>query len=269
MQKGDVGEIRQFFHDISPTILNLVSANFKKSQAIKHKAEKKSINFATQTDLDVEKLIVSEISKKFPNDLILAEENFSDTALNKKKRIWIIDPICGTANFAKAIKFFCTNIAVAENNDLVASCVIDHSQNEYIWSTGGNEIHINDTLVNTQKSTSGIEIEIDLSALHKSSDETKKRHGRFVTRLLLETDFTLISHATSLGFAYASLGRIDGYVSPDVYLWDIAAANFLLQQAGGIVTNITGSSWHLEPRSVVVASRDKDIHKRLLSMLSV
>ncbi len=71
MQSSNEAEIQQFFHNISPTILSLVSANFKKPQAIKHKTKKASFNFATQTDLDVEKIIVDEINKRFPEDLIL------------------------------------------------------------------------------------------------------------------------------------------------------------------------------------------------------
>lgn len=156
---------------------------------------------------------------------------------------------------------------MAQNGKLVAACVIDHSKSEYISSIGGNEIFIGKKLVKTEKNTPGIEVEVDLAGLNKSSQDTRQKYGRFVSRLLMETDYTLITHATSLGFSYVSLGRLDAYISPDIYLWDMAAANFLTQQANGIVSEISGATWKLDSKSVL-AARDKNLHRILLDILN-
>lgn len=268
MTRRELNTIFEFYHHISPIILNLVAKNFRKSQQITNKSSKKeTINFVTETDLEVEKIIAKAMQRKFPNDLILSEETFSKTKLDSSKRLWVIDPICGTANFAKEIKFFCTNIALAQNGKVVAACVIDHSQNEYISSIGGNKIFIGKKLVKTNRKTSGIEVEVDLSGVTDSSKEIKQKHARFVSRFLMETDYTALTHASSLGYAYLSLGRIDAYVNPDIHLWDMAAANFLTVQAGGIVTEISGAPWTLESKSVL-AARDKNLHRALLGLLS-
>src|SRR3989344_7350131 len=104
MRRRDLDTVFEFFHHISPIILSLVAKNFRKSQQIRNKSkEEESINFVTGTDLEVEKIIVENIISKFPNDLILSEEAFSKTRLDSGKRLWIIDPLCGTANFAKEI----------------------------------------------------------------------------------------------------------------------------------------------------------------------
>ena len=125
-----------FFHFISDKIHNLVS-NPNNNIEI---AQSKGIgDFATQLDIDVENIIVEEIKKRFPKDQILAEEIHTNTVISNGK-IWIIDPICGTNNLARGIKNFCTNIALANNNVLIASCVIDHSQNDYFWSIGEGKV---------------------------------------------------------------------------------------------------------------------------------
>lgn len=260
-------EVSQFFHDVSPKILKLVAQSFKISHVIKHKDHDRGIDFVTEADVEVENIIVSEIKNRFPEDQIIAEENFSDTKPINKGRIWIIDPICGTSNFAKKIKLFATNIALAIDGKLVASCVIDHSQNVYIWSIGDNAVFINQNKIKTDKTALGVKIEVDLPGLTKSTKEIKEKHARFIYRLITETKYIAVTYATSLGFAYVSLGRIDAYVTPHIRLWDMAAANFLTIQAGGVVTDIHGLPWTLTSSSVL-AARDKRLHKELLDLLN-
>ncbi|OGH19164.1 MAG: hypothetical protein A3D74_00085 [Candidatus Levybacteria bacterium RIFCSPHIGHO2_02_FULL_37_13] len=84
--------------------------------------------------------------------------------------------------------------------------------------------------------------------------------------MISETKYSPITYATSLGFAYVSLGRIDAYLNPNIRLWDMAAANFLAEQSGGIVTDIQGFPWTLSSTSVL-AARDKLLHKELLNLL--
>lgn len=265
--KTSLKEVSRFFHEISPKILNFVAQSFKNSHVIKHKGHDNGIDFVTETDLEVENIIVGEIKRRFPKDQIIAEENFSDTLPSDKKRLWIVDPICGTSNFAKKIKLFATNVALAIDGKLVASCVIDHSQNVYIWSIGENTIFINQNKIRTDKTVSGVKIEVDLSGLYESTSEIKEKYSKFINRLIAETKYSPITYATSLGFAYVSLGRIDAYLNPDIRLWDMAAANFLTQQVGGIVTDIHGLPWTLTSSSVLGA-RDKLLHKELLNLLN-
>jgi myo-inositol-1(or 4)-monophosphatase len=258
-------EVSRFFHEISPKILYFVAQSFKNSHIIKRKGHDYDIDFVTEADVEIENIIVGEIKNRFPKDQIIAEENFSDTKPIDKGRLWIVDPICGTSNFAKKIKLFATNIALAIDGKLVASCVMDHSQNVYIWSIGENSIFINQNKVGTDKVALGVKVEVDLSGLHQSTKEVKEIYSGFIRRLISETKYSPITYATSLGFAYVSLGRIDVYMNPNIRLWDMAAANFLTLQAGGIVTDIQGLPWTLNSSSVL-AAKDKRIHKELLNL---
>jgi fructose-1,6-bisphosphatase/inositol monophosphatase family enzyme len=176
--KTNLREVSRFFHEVSPKILNYVALSFKKSHTIKQKDHDNGIDFATEADVEVENIIVGEINRRFPEDKIIAEENFSDTKLIGKGRLWIVDSICGTANFAKKIKLFATNIVLAEQGVFVASCVMDHSQNEYIWSIGDNAVFINQNKVKTDKTTPGVKIEVDLSMLTKNSTKEIKKNMR-------------------------------------------------------------------------------------------
>ena len=250
---------KDFFHFIASAIRNLVS-NPDKSMAIaQHKREG---DFSTQVDIDVENLIVKEIKKRFPQDRILAEEEHTDAAI-PKKRIWIIDPICGTNNLARGIKNFCTNIALADNNQLIASCVIDHSQNDYFWSIGEGKVYVNDALFQPNEERFDVVVEVDFGSVVPVDKAQKEKHNRFLKKLITETNYYLISLNSSLGFAYTAIGKVDGFLNAYNHPWDICASSFLIQQSGGIITDLSGMQWTLTSTGAI-AAKNEEIHKKLL-----
>ncbi|OGH43018.1 MAG: hypothetical protein A3B53_03615 [Candidatus Levybacteria bacterium RIFCSPLOWO2_01_FULL_42_15] len=250
---------KDFFHFIASTVCNLVSNSDKNITIAQHKREG---DFSTKVDVDVENLIVSEIKKRFPEDHILAEEKHTNTII-PKGRIWIIDPICGTNNLARGIKNFCTNIALADNNKLIASCVIDHSQDAYFWSIGGRKIYINDTLLELKKEKFDIMVEVDFGSVLSVNKARREKHNRFLKKLVTKTNYHLVSLNTSLGFAYTAIGKIDGFINSYSHPWDICASSFLIQQSGGIISDLAGEKWTITSVGAIAAKNEK-IHKKLL-----
>ncbi|KKR78359.1 MAG: Inositol monophosphatase/fructose-1,6-bisphosphatase family protein [Candidatus Curtissbacteria bacterium GW2011_GWA1_40_9] len=249
-----------FFHFIAVAVRNLVSSADRNPAIAKHKREG---DFSTQVDIDVENIIVSEIKKRFPNDHILAEETQSEVAI-PKGRIWIIDPICGTNNIARGIKNFCTNIALADNKQLIASCVVDHSQNDYFWLVGGGKVYVNNTLFEPNYERFDVVVDVDFGALISVDENKKEKHNKFLRKLIAETGYYLISLNSSLGFAYTAIGKVDGFLTVENHPWDICASTFLIQQSGGIITDTFGKPWVLESTGAI-AAKNEEIHKKLLS----
>ncbi len=259
-------KVEEFFHFISPKIIDLTNQRFEHTKKVKYKQEN-TPDFATEGDLDNESLIKEELFKWFPQDQIVAEETSSDSTQVNKGRNWIIDPICGSSNFKNGVKFFSTNIALSRDGDLIASCVIDHSREEYIWSIGNNTLNIGKHVVKSEKRTMGVVVEVDLSAVMGQPREITERQDRLVSQLLSNKKYYLASFNTSLGFAYTALRRINAYASGFNKVWDVAAANFLVIQAGGVVTQMDGKPWNLFS-SNVLASVDSDLHLELLQIIA-
>jgi myo-inositol-1(or 4)-monophosphatase len=252
-----------FFHDIAVKVRELVTSFEGKASVATYKEIVG--DYATEVDVAVEKLIVAEIQKRFPGDAVLAEEGYSD-AIIPEGRIWIIDPICGTADLGRGIKSFCTNIALADKKELIASCVIDHSQDDYFWSVGDHKVYINDQLFQPQDTHEnfGVVIEIDFGALGNVDEPQKRRHAETAFKLTLEPGYSLLSLGSSLGFAYTAIGKIDGFVNVYNHPWDICAASFLIQQAGGVITALDGSPWQLSSIGAIGA-KNQTIYKKLLA----
>jgi myo-inositol-1(or 4)-monophosphatase len=253
-----------FFKEISAKVRSLVESYEGKAEI---SVQKRSNDYATEVDIAVENLIVDEIRQRFPDDSIMAEEGHSDTVI-PDTRIWIIDPICGTTSIGRGITTFCTNIALADKHELIASCVIDHSQNDYYWSIGDGNVFVNDTLhKRTEKAEgAGVVVDVDMGSVAKSLPEEEiKVFTNFLVRLLRDTDYIPMSLNSSLGFAYTSTGRLDGFVNSFCHPWDICASSFLIQQSGGVITGLDGSPWSIETIGAIGAV-NTEVHEQLLHL---
>lgn len=251
----------EFFHNIAQAVIKLVQNSNKEMTVVENKGIG---DYSTQVDVDVENLIVTELSKHFPSDQILAEEGYSGTTISES-RIWLIDPICGTNNLGKGINNFCTNIALVENNQVVASCVVDHSNGEYFWSVGNNEVYINDRPYQPPAQELGLKIDIDFGSVRSVNNDLQRKHNSCLLKMIETTDYDIISLNTSLGFAYTAIGKTDGFINVFNHPWDISAASFLIRQAGGVITGIDGSPWTVNTVGAIVG-RTPEIHQDLLSL---
>lgn len=252
----------QFFKDVTAKVTELVKS-FDGKAAVKDYKDFLG-DFSTEVDVAVENLVVAEINKAFPGDAIMAEEGHAATKI-PEGRIWLIDPICGTGNLGRGLKSFCTNIALADKQQLIASCVVDHSCGDYFWSVGDNQVYFNEKLhtrpVNDQKF--GVVIDVDFGALPNVDDSQKAKLSDAALELSKEPGYMLQSLNSSLGFAYTGVGKIDGFINVYNHPWDICAASFLIQQSGGVITGLDGKPWNIAT-SGAIGAVSPQVHQKLL-----
>ena len=266
MKKYDYSKEQELFHDISPKILQFIKTASRKIAVQKPNSFSK-VEYATVADIEVEKIIVKEINKHFPADKIVAEETSPKIPENYEGRYWLIDPICGTTNFSRGANLFATNIALAENGHLIAACVIDHNEKKYIWSIKDNKIFMDNKVIPSFQPEQPSIIDFEFSTVSAMNTKEKEKHLNLVRKILQETQYYISSYATSLAFTYTALGKIDAYIVPNARVWDIAAPNFLVLQAGGKISDINGKEWTLHSNNVIGA-RDKNLHKEIINFLN-
>ncbi|MCA9327341.1 inositol monophosphatase [Candidatus Saccharibacteria bacterium] len=263
MTSGKESIIADFFHTIGPEIISLTKRSLDTNSVSVEK--KHSSDFATQLDIDVERYITAEIQKAFAGDIILAEEEHRDTPVGEG-RVWIIDPICGTNNLGRGIAAYCSNIALAVDGELVASCVVDLAQHEYYWSTGGGVIYRGNHMYEPQKPVSGTVVDVDFGCIPELPQAQQASHSAAVRWLEVHTDYVFVSFNTSLSFLYVALHRLDGVMNIAVNAWDVAAAAFLGTQSGCVVSQSSGEQWELESGNIVMAI-DEKTHSALVEAL--
>lgn len=187
-------------------------------------------DFLTETDLAVEALIKDEISQAFPYDAILAEESGGVP----EHFTWVIDPIDGTANFARGISHFCVIISFCIEGTAVLAAIAQPVSQELYFAQQGHGAFKNDQPIYTSKTESMAQAHLELGWSRRASIES-----------YLNTQGDLLRQGASirrggsggLALAWVAEGRTDAYLEISMNSWDCIAGMLLIEEAGGRVGN--------------------------------
>ncbi len=210
-------------------------------------SKKGPLDFVTNSDLKVEKILIEELKKARPNYSIVSEEN--GIIENKdKNNTWIIDPIDGTINFLHGIPHFAISIALKSHDEIVSGLIFDPIKNEIFFAEKENGAFFNNHRIKVSKKN-----ELDKCL--------------FVTGGHIKPNLNLLyrkSGCAALDMAYVAAGRYDGYFQDDLNLWDIAAGIILIQEAGGVINEIDLST----NRNIKIIASSTNINSKLVEILN-
>ncbi len=217
----------------------------------------------TQADLASNQCIVAGLAELTPDIPIISEESGLPEFEERRQWncYWLIDPLDGTKEFVNRNGEFTVNIALIESNRPIFGVVHVPVQNKtYIGCEGrGSELRDGGQVTKIQVSeTSGVPVRIVGSRSHRGSSL-----DAFLERLG-ESD--IVPMGSSLKFCTVAEGNADVY--PRLGLtseWDTAAAQAVVEQAGGKVLELDGKplsynkkSDILNPWFVVIGATDHD-----------
>lgn len=206
-------------------------------------SRKGTADFVTGSDLRTEKLLERELKKARPDFGFLLEEGGEVAGKDAEYR-WIIDPLDGTINFIHAMPYFCISVALERRlkdggSEITAGVTFNPMTNELFTA----EKHKGAFLNNRRLVVSG----------RSTIEEAMLATGNLRSLIAsVEGAFTLLSQiaksgitlryfgATALDLAYLAAGRIDACWYPSVKPWDIAAGMLFVQEAGGVVGDLSG-----------------------------
>ncbi|SFE64566.1 inositol monophosphatase family protein [Thermophagus xiamenensis] len=205
-------------------------------------------DFVTQIDKASEQKLVEALGNLLPEAGFIAEEKTSDKV--GKKFNWIIDPIDGTTNFIHGLFPYAISIALQEDDQIVLGVVYEMGLDEcfYSWKDApaflnGEEIHVSktptvaDSLIATGFPYSNYQLIQNF--METLTFFMKNSHG--LRRL----------GSAAVDLAYVACGRFDAFYEYNLKAWDVAAGAFLVQQAGGKVSDFKGGNNYLFGRELV------------------
>ncbi len=179
-------------------------------------------DFVTKTDKYVEKIIIEELSKSKKNYSFITEE--TGKINNKdKENIWIVDPIDGTTNFLHGIPHFAISIALKSKEGIVSGIIFDPIKDEMFFAEKNKGAFLNNQRLRVSKKSS-------LDDCLFSSNHEGLKFSSFNMRY---------SGCAALDLAYVASGRFDGYFQNKINLWDIAAGVLMVEEAGGVVNDLS------------------------------
>ncbi len=193
----------------------------------------------TEVDHLCEDLVMRAVQERCPNDHFYAEEIGEVAAAGQVKsgRVWIVDPLDGTVNYANGIPFFCISIALAAEGRPVVGVVYDPTRDEtFAGAIDGPSLR------------NGEPIRVGDKELLDDLVVTLAVGGRGTVRKRREALKSIRAHrsmgSSALTLAYVACGRFDIYAQgTGLSAWDVAAAGLIAERAGATVSSLDGKPW--------------------------
>ena len=225
----------------------------------------------TAADHAAQEAMLRELARRYPTHAIIVEEHVASpeqhAALNRAEYCWVIDPIDGTRNYGRGLKVYGTSVAVLHHGRPVAGAVHDASQGVLYSAARGYGAFRDDSRINITDRAIDSDTTIAVSSF-------RRRAMPAAVREWLEKFLFRNQGAVSLHLASVAAGVIDGAVSVDCKLWDIAAGALLIEEAGGVITDLGGRPlWPIDlegydNRDLPAVAGHRTLHEHLVTSLN-
>ena len=202
----------------------------------------------TEMDREVERFIRKAIAARYPNDAIIGEEEGGGGG----ERLWLIDPIDGTANYARGIPHYCVSIGYLEHGVPVIAAVHDPSH-DWLYSAARGEGAWRDgerLAVSPCADLGAATVECGWSTRRSTAD-----YLDLVSRVMAAGCAIRRVGSGALGLTDVAAGKSEAYCELHINAWDCAAGILLVQEAGGH-TNDFFAGAGLTAGNPVIATND-------------
>ena len=217
----------------------------------------------TDADRAAETGLREVLGRERPHDSIVGEEFGGTTAFTGRQ--WIIDPIDGTKNFVRGVPVWASLIALLEDGVPAVGVVSAPALQRRWWAArgGGAFVAVNDAPPR-RLSVSSVG-ELDSASLSFSSLSGWAQRGlreRFIA--LTDAVWRVRAFGDFLSYCLVAEGAVDIAAEPDVSVWDLAALDILVREAGGTMTGLDGVAG---PHRGSAVATNGPLHAQVLGIL--
>lgn len=219
------------------------------------------VDLTTEADVETEVAIRAVLSELRPGDAILGEEL---GASGDSARRWLVDPICGTMNFAAGLPVFADNVALHVDGVTRAAAVADPVAGHGYWTDGTTAWRRFDGVDSVLAPTSSSR----LVTVNLESSYADGVGARLLLDNTIRSRFSPRCLSSTLALAWVATGRQAAYVTGGDLRGSVhwAAGIALCQAAGAVVTNLAGGALHTGDHGMLAAA-DAETHEFLLEAI--
>ena len=218
-------------------------------------------DLVTNMDKEIEQFFIKHIKEVYPDHKIMGEEGFGDKLQSLDGIIWFIDPIDGTMNFVHQQRNFAISIGIYENGVGKIGLIYDVVHDELYHAISGKGAYINGKAIPGLKEAVINESILALNATWVV--ENKRIDHNLLIPLVKAARGTRSYGTAALELVFLAAGRVDAYFSMRLAPWDVAAGAVILEELGGVVTNLRGEKLNLLSNDSLFAAKP-GLHESIL-----
>lgn len=209
---------------------------------------KSAQNWLTEADTAVERFISERMLAAFPEDGFQGEELGHGRGGTLR---WIVDPIDGTANYARGAPRFCVSLGLIEDRTPLVGVLVAPALNEVFAARRGGGATLNGTPIHVADTTeiSRATVECGWSPRRDNIDFLE------LVSSVMDLGATMRSGGSgAMGLADVAAGRLDAYVELHINLWDVAAGLSILAEAGAFVSDFLGDDGAADGNQILASA---------------
>ena len=222
----------------------------RKKFSLESVERKHAHDYVSYVDKGSEQLIVAALKELLPDAGFITEEQTAQRGLSPL--CWVVDPLDGTTNFIHQYPPYAVSIALLQGKDIMIGVVYEICADEcfYAWKGGGAYVDGSRLHVSTQK----IQDALLCFQLPYNSDAYKPTIQRLIDTFYGNVGSIRMCGSAAMALCYVAAGRLDGYAEQYIGQWDFMAGSLIVMEAGGTVTDYSGSSDFTQGNSVVATN---------------
>lgn len=217
-------------------------------------------SIVTEADHAMQAHMASVLLEQWPDIPLLGEEMADEereaVLRSAHGRIWVLDPLDGTSNYAAGVPYFSVSLALVEDGEVVLGLVYDPVRDECFSAQRGQGAFLNGDALSLRGKESPALSEC-LAAI-----DFKRLESRLACQLVSSPPYASQRSfgSVALDWCWLAAGRIHVYLHGRQQIWDYAAGQRILIEAGGVETTLEGVPANIAsmlPRSAVAAGSEE------------
>ena len=261
-----VADELRFGSDIAARAGQILMDRYERLERIDYKSAR---DVVTEADHESEALILDAIRARYPDDAILAEETGEHRAIageaptSGRGRVWIVDPLDGTVNYANGLPVYCVSIGLVVDGVPSVGVILDPTRDDLFAATVDGPATLHGEAIHASDKERVSDFVISMS-LNGRTATTRARNVRKAIRIPRSMG------SAALALAYVANGRFDAFIQQGgLSAWDVAAAGLIAERGGATVTSMTGGPWFdlsHTPKSIGILAAPAAHHRALLDL---
>ncbi|TVQ90355.1 MAG: inositol monophosphatase [Bacteroidetes bacterium] len=216
-----------------------------------HIESKGTHDYVTYVDKKAEEKLVENLQKLIPNAGFLTEENTIET--RQEEYMWVIDPLDGTTNFIHGIPCFSISVALMHKSEVILGVVYEINLDECFYSWGGGKAYLNGNEIRVSE-TPRLSESLLATGFPYHDYSRLEKYLELFTWCLHNTHGVRRLGSAAVDLAYVACGRFDAFFEYGLNAWDVAAGAFIVEQAGGRVTDFSGEKNFIFGRELIATN---------------
>ena len=220
-------------------------------------------DFVSDVDHQAERAIVSTLLNAYPGHACLGEEG-GPQGNAESDYVWVIDPLDGTTNFLHGFPQFAVSIGLFHKGKIDKGVIYDPVKQELFTGARGGGATLNNRRIRVTNQNGMVGALLGTGIPFKDQSYLEAYLG-MLKDLLKDAAGIRRAGSAALDLAYIACGRLDGFWEIGLQKWDMAAGVLLIQEAGGMVSDLEGGDRFFETGGVVAAN--PKLHQTMVSLI--